>query len=372
MRAIIRVFLGGGLLALLVIGCASEPMYYQVDGSGEQDEEGGSLDTSWTDWGGTEKTDEATDTDQDGTVDSATEAHETTSEGDTGDATQDDTATIGTELEDTATIGTEPEDTATIDTEPINTDPIDTDPHQPWEPNIGDSSYWKPYYPDTVEIYRTDTDQYMPGDFIDEDGDGFPWENDCDDRNGLIYPGRLERADPPNGFDDNCNCKIDEDPTDVKPAEGCPTDWWDHNFRNTWHTEWTITNEKANSVQAARSYCYQVGHSWRVPSFEEAADAFVVQGIGVDPATGEPSNAEGSCWCDWPWGGDALGQCGPPIWVEGEIHAELGVMRCDAYIKNIGDPDGGYLPPSAQMHPADLVSGSFPVVCARRMPNGIE
>ncbi len=43
--------------------------------------------------------------------------------------------------------------------------------------------------------------------YVDEDGDGFTTEVDCDDNNNLIYPGADEVC---NNTDDNCNGEIDE------------------------------------------------------------------------------------------------------------------------------------------------------------------
>ena len=42
----------------------------------------------------------------------------------------------------------------------------------------------------------------------DQDGDGVPWCNDCDDTNAAVYPGAPEVCG--NGADDNCNGAVDE------------------------------------------------------------------------------------------------------------------------------------------------------------------
>ena len=42
---------------------------------------------------------------------------------------------------------------------------------------------------------------------LDEDGDGFPEDTDCDDTDGMVNPGRTEIC---NGVDDNCDGAVDE------------------------------------------------------------------------------------------------------------------------------------------------------------------
>ena len=44
--------------------------------------------------------------------------------------------------------------------------------------------------------------------FVEDDGDGFPPDEDCDDHDGAVYPGADELC---NGKDDDCDGLIDED-----------------------------------------------------------------------------------------------------------------------------------------------------------------
>jgi hypothetical protein len=403
------------ILAFLVfsLGCNLDPIDLTPPWSGDQDSEENHI--SWpggeSDWERIDSSSEETQDEDTGSfedlvfdtsypvgvdtgsesesefVDTATCDTALPLDSDSSTASYEDSASIDTESaedsmpgdtesgEDTGTSSTDVIDTETEETVDTDTGQLDTDDDTgqeflPWEPDIDDSSYWKKFYPDDVVIYRNDTDQYMPGSYIDEDGDGFTWYEDCDDRNPQILPGRYESQ--MNGVDDNCNCKIDEDPEDFEPEEGCPEDWWEKNFKNTLHIEWTIPGAVASSADEAFTVCDELGYGWRVPYFYTAAKAFINPKIGIDPETGEPSNAYGSCWCSFPWGGDS---CGPPIWVIGydQLDAEdAGVMRCDAYIEDILDTDGGYLSPNRQIYPESLISGHLPVICMRKMPNGIE
>jgi hypothetical protein len=54
-------------------------------------------------------------------------------------------------------------------------------------------------------------EQGNPTDATDQDGDGWPWCNDCNDSSAGVHPGATEFC---NGVDDNCNGIIDE---------GCPS-----------------------------------------------------------------------------------------------------------------------------------------------------
>jgi hypothetical protein len=54
--------------------------------------------------------------------------------------------------------------------------------------------------------------QGNPADSADQDRDGVPWCNDCDDTNPAVHPGAPELCG--DGIDNNCNGRIDE---------GCPT-----------------------------------------------------------------------------------------------------------------------------------------------------
>jgi Putative metal-binding motif len=47
-----------------------------------------------------------------------------------------------------------------------------------------------------------------PGQSADQDGDGVPWCNDCDDTNPAVHPGAPEVCG--NQIDDNCNGVVDE------------------------------------------------------------------------------------------------------------------------------------------------------------------
>ena len=51
-------------------------------------------------------------------------------------------------------------------------------------------------------------EQGDPAQSADQDGDGVPWCNDCDDTNAAVYPGAPEVCG--NGADDNCNGAVDE------------------------------------------------------------------------------------------------------------------------------------------------------------------
>ena len=56
-----------------------------------------------------------------------------------------------------------------------------------------------------------------PADSTDQDGDGVPWCNDCDDTNPAVRPGSAEICG--NGVDDNCDGRIDEGCT-TSPGAG--------------------------------------------------------------------------------------------------------------------------------------------------------
>jgi hypothetical protein len=48
----------------------------------------------------------------------------------------------------------------------------------------------------------------MQGAGSDNDGDGFPWCNDCDDRRADVYPGAPELCG--DAIDQNCDSVADE------------------------------------------------------------------------------------------------------------------------------------------------------------------
>ena len=59
---------------------------------------------------------------------------------------------------------------------------------------------------DEVKIAEPSTEE---GEFfVDEDGDGYLADDDCDDNDASIFPNAEELCD---GFDNNCNGQADED-----------------------------------------------------------------------------------------------------------------------------------------------------------------
>ena len=196
---------------------------------------------------------------------------------------------------------------------------------------------------------------------IDRDSDGWCADEDCWDFQPLANPGMDEIFDPPDGIDNNCNGLVDEVPEDYDTLGIEPTLITDD-------LEIFYLGTATEAWHQSLWYCRDLG--LRFLMFEEAKDLFAIGPPGIDPETGQPSEREGSCWCDWPAGVDPCASA--YVSVPSPSHhpnADAGgVMRCDAFYPDLIEGDK-YRPPWERLrlsNDKDAVA-PIPLICVREV-----
>lgn len=101
---------------------------------------------------------------------------------------------------------------------------------------------------------------YDSGDLLDEDGDGYIADEDCNDLDPDVNPGQTEICD--NEVDDNCDGLVDTEDTEACPEEGTGTA--------------ALSAAPAGLDWQLLEWCAPEGQSAGLPSYRRAESPFLV------------------------------------------------------------------------------------------------